>query len=283
MLRSHRLRALLPEPERLRLDAYTEAGESSASAVFRGDAEGIAAAYAVGYWLHEHYFRVRSTGHEHLRLGGAAVLVANHSGVLPFDAVMLCTDVFRYTDPPRLVHYMVDYFAFRIPFIGTFFRALGQVPGTRRNFDGMVGDGHFVGVFPEGAKALGKPARERYTLYPFTRGHAELAARHAVPVIPAGIVGAEEQQTMVADFRPLARALRLPYFPITTTFPVLGPLGLLPKPVRYYVQYGTPIEVDPLAATNMETRVREVERIRQAVRNQVQRGLAWRRDERGSR
>ena len=93
----------------------------------------------------------------------------------------------------------------------------------------------------------------------------ELAARHGVPVIPFGLVGAEEQITMVANLEPLARILRLPYFPITTTFPWLGPLGLLPKPVRYFINYGEPIDIDPGVLRSVELREREVARVRESV------------------
>jgi 1-acyl-sn-glycerol-3-phosphate acyltransferase len=232
--------------------------------------------YAVGYWLHRHYFRVVSSGHDHLPKRGAAVVVGNHSGVLPFDAVMLGTDIFRYTDPPRLLRYMVDYFVYQVPFLGTFFRQLGQMPGTRRNFDGLVSEGHLVGIFPEGAEALGKPVERRYELYPFSHGHVELAARHGVPVVPFGLVGAEEQMTMVADLKPLARALRLPYFPVTTTFPWFGPLGLLPRPVRYFIHYGDPIEIDPAVLRTIEAREAEVARVRDAVDDLIHEGLKTR-------
>ncbi len=241
--------------------------------VFGTSLEGFGAAYAIAYWMHRYYFRVVSAGHDHIPRRGAAVIVGNHSGVLPFDAMMLAADVFRHKEPPRLVRYMVDYFVYRIPWLGTFFRGLGQIPGTRRNFDGLVEEGHLVGIFPEGAPALGKPAAERYQLYPFSHGHVELAARHGVPVVPFGLVGAEEQQTMLTDIRPLARALRLPYIPITTTFPWLGPAGLLPKPVRYYLHYGEPLEIDPAVLASVEARGHEVDRVRDAVASQIRFGL----------
>lgn len=235
--------------------------------------EGLMLAYAAGYWFHENYFRVVSEGHEHVPPDRAGVVVGNHSGVLPFDALMIATDVFRRATPPRLVRYMVDYFAYRIPYLGTFFRSLGQIPGTRGNFDGLVKEGHLVGVFPEGANALGKAADRRYELFPFSHGHVELAARHRVPVIPFGLVGAEEQQTMIRNVRPLARLLNLPFFPVTTTFPLLGPFGLLPKPVRYYIIYGEPIDVDPLVLESVDARVREVERVRTEVGRLIEAGL----------
>ena len=267
------LRSLLPARELARVEAYILDDSGYGTDVFGTAPYGLRNAYALGYWLHRYYFRVVSAGHDHVPARGAAVVVGNHSGVLPFDAMMVCVDVFRHTDPPRLVRYMVDYFVYRVPFLGTFFRSLGQIPGTRRNFDGLVEQGHLVGLFPEGAQALGKPAERRYELYPFSHGHVELAARHDVPVIPFSLIGAEEQQDMVADLRPLARALHLPYFPVTKTFPWLGPLGLLPKPVRYFIQYGPPLHIDPAVLTSIAARKHEVARVRDAVAELVRVGL----------
>ncbi len=261
------------------MEAYVLDDAGFGTDAFGTDAQLLGLGYALGYWLHRYYFRVVSAGHDHIPTRGAGVVVGNHSGVLPYDAVMIATDVFRHTDPPRLVRYMVDYFVYKIPFLGVFFRSLGQLPGTRRNFDGLVEEGHLVGIFPEGAEALGKPADRRYALYPFNHGHVELAARHRVPVIPFGLVGAEEQMTMLADFRPLARALRLPYFPVTTTFPWLGPVGLLPKPVRYYIHYGEPIDIDPAVLRSIEVREREVSRVREAVADLVHEGLRMRKQQ----
>ncbi len=271
-------RPLLPAREWTRIEKYVVSDAGMGTDVFGTTPEALGLGYALGYWLHRHYFRVVSEGHEHIPATGAAVIAGNHSGVLPFDAVMLGTDVFRNTEPPRLVRYMVDYFVFRLPFLGTLFRRMGQMPGTRRNFDGAMEEGHVVGVFPEGAAALGKPANRRYELHDFNPGHVELAARHRAPVIPFGLVGAEEQQTMLADLRPLARALRLPYFPVTTTFPWLGPLGLLPKPSRYFIRYGAPLWIDPEALRSVEVRRREVERVRDAVAEQIRLGQETRKD-----
>lgn len=272
------VRPLLPPQEWERVRAYAASELEMGSDAFGTDRELVGCGYALGWWLHRHYFRVASTGHEHIPHNGAAVIAGNHSGVLPFDAVMLAVDVFRFTEPPRLMRFMVDYFVYQVPFLGVMFRSLGQNPGTRRNFDGLVHEGHVVGLFPEGATALGKPANKRYELLPFSHGHVELAARHRVPVVPFGLVGAEEQMTMITDLRPLARALRLPYFPVTTTFPWLGPLGLLPKPVRYYINYGEPIHIDPAALESVEVRAQEVERVRDAVADLIQRGRTQRRE-----
>ncbi len=275
-LRPDLVRALLPERERARVEAYVLDDSGHGTDVFGTNREGVGNAYAVAYWLHRYYFRVVSAGHENVP-AGAALIVGNHSGLLPFDGMMVSADVFRYTDPPRLVRFMVDFFVYRMPFLGVLFRSLGQVPGTRRNLDGLIEEGHLVGIFPEGADALGKTADRRYELYPFTHGHVELAAHHRVPIVPFGVVGAEEQQTVITDLKPLARALDLPFIPITKTFPWLGPFGLLPKPVRYYIHYGEPLFIDPGALQSIELRAREVERVRDAVAEQIRIGLEVRR------
>lgn len=272
-LRPDLVQALLPERERERVAAYMLDDAGQGTDVFGTTAAGIGNAYALAYWLHRFYFRVVSSGHEHIPMDTGGVVVGNHSGVLPFDAVMVTTDVFRHTDPPRLVRFMVDFFVYRMPFLGVLFRSLGQVPGTRRNFDGLIKEGHLVGIFPEGADALGKPAEERYELFPFSHGHVELAARHGAPVIPFGVVGAEEQQTVITNLEPLARAFNLPFVPVTRTFPWLGPAGLLPKPVRYFIHYGEPLMIDPAVLESIEVRAREVERVREAVREQIHHGL----------
>ena len=272
------LRALLPASEADRVRAYVVQDVGLGTDAFGTEPNVLTAAYALGYWLHRYYFRVVSQGHENIPRDGAAVIVGNHSGVLPFDGMMVGADVFRYTEPPRLVRYMVDYFVYQLPFIGSFFRSVGQIPGTRRNFDGLIAEGHVVGIFPEGAEALGKLSENKYELLAFSHGHVELAARHGAPVVPFGLVGAEEQQTMVANLKPLAKALRLPYFPVTTTFPWLGPFGLLPRPSRYFIRYGEPIEIDPDSLTSIEVRSREVERVRDAVAEQIRLGQQMRRD-----
>ncbi|EDM78515.1 phospholipid/glycerol acyltransferase [Plesiocystis pacifica SIR-1] len=277
------VRTLLPERERERVEAYVLDDAGHGTDVFGTTVDGLGNAYALAYWLHRYYFRVVSAGHENVPLDSAGVVVGNHSGVLPFDGVMVTTDVFRHMDPPRLVRFMVDFFVYSMPVVGTLFRSLGQIPGTRRNFDGLIEEGHLVGIFPEGADALGKPMEDRYQLFPFSHGHAELAARHGVPVIPFGVVGAEEQQAVISNMEPLARAFGLPFVPLTRTFPLFGPLGLLPKPVRYYIHYGPPLTIDPAALRSVEVRAREVERVREAVNAQIELGLEVRRRAEGGR
>ena len=105
--------------------------------------------------------------------------------------------------------------------------------------------GELVGVFPEGFKGVGKPFRERYKLQRFGRGGFVAAALSAqVPIIPCSVVGAEEIFPIVGNMGTVARLFGLPYAPVTPTFPWLGPLGLIPLPSKWIIEFGAPIPTD---------------------------------------
>ena len=191
--------------------------------------------------LYRAWFRVRSEGHEHLPREGAAVLAANHGGLLPFDGAMGVIDVLLHTDPPRLVRSMVDRWAGSLPWINVFFARVGQVVGTRENFTDLLDDGQLVLVFPEGIDGIRKPVTQRYRLQAFHVGFVEQALRARVPIVPMAFVGSDDQAPILYDLKAVARRLGLPVLPITPTFPWLGPLGLLPYPVSYRIVYGEPL------------------------------------------
>jgi 1-acyl-sn-glycerol-3-phosphate acyltransferase len=198
-------------------------------------------AFPFFHLLYRAYFRVRSEGHEHLPRDGAAVLAANHGGLLPFDGAMGVIDVLLHTDPPRLVRSMVDRWAGTLPWINVFFARVGQVVGTRENFADLLDDGQLVLVFPEGMDGIRKPVTQRYRLQAFHVGFVEQALRARVPIVPMAFIGSDDQAPILYDLKPLARRLGLPVLPITPTFPWLGPLGLLPLPVSYRIVYGEPL------------------------------------------
>ncbi len=191
--------------------------------------------------LYRSYFRVRSSGHAHLPAEGPGILVANHGGLLPFDAAMTAVDVLLHTDPPRLLRCVVDRWAGALPWINILFARLGQVVGTRENFNDLLADEQIVMVFPEGIDGIRKPITQRYRLQSFRTGFIELALRQRAPIVPVAILGSDDQSPILFDLKSLARRLKLPTLPITPTFPLLGPLGLLPYPVRYRILYGEPL------------------------------------------
>ena len=204
------------------------------------------------YTLYRHWFRTESSGHQHLPERGGAVLACNHAGLLPFDAAMTVVDVLLHTDPPRLVRSIVDRWAGELPFVNVLYARLGQVIGTRENFADLLEAEQLVLVFPEGLDGIRKPFAERYRLQSFHVGFVEHALRARVPIVPMAVVGSDDQAPILWNVKSLARVLGLPVAPITPTFPLLGPLGLLPYPVRYRIVYGEPLQLherfDPDAA-----------------------------------
>jgi len=201
----------------------------------------IRGAFPIFHALYRWYFRVASAGHEHLPAEGPALLVANHGGLLPFDGAMAIVDVLLHTDPPRLARTIVDRWAGGLPWVNVFYARVGQVVGTRENFSDLLDDGQLVMVFPEGMEGVRKPITQRYRVQGFHLGFVEQALRARAPIVPVAILGSDDQAPILADVKPLAKLLGLPFLPLTPTFPWLGPLGLLPYPVRYRIVYGEPL------------------------------------------
>lgn len=191
--------------------------------------------------LYRYYFRVRSEGHANVPVDGPAVLVGNHGGLLPFDAAMAVIDVVLHTDPPRLPRTIVDRWAGALPWVNVFYARVGQVVGTRENFADLLDEGQLVMCFPEGMAGVRKPVSQRYRLQNFRVGFVEQALRAQAPIVPVAFIGSDDQTPILYDVKPLAKRLGLPVVPITPTFPLLGPLGLLPYPVSYRIVYGEPL------------------------------------------
>lgn len=198
--------------------------------------------------LYDTWFRVEARGLENVPNEGGALLVANHSGVLPMDGLMLQVAVRDHHPGHRRLRLLGADFVFRWPFVAQLARASGTTLACTADAERLLGGGELVGVFPEGFKGVGKPFSERYKLQRFGRGgFVSAALRGGVPILPCSIVGAEETYPMLADVRPVARLLGAPYAPVTPTFPWLGPLGLVPLPSKWYVQVGEPIATDAYA------------------------------------
>lgn len=199
---------------------------------FGASADGTGVALALTRPLYERWFRVESRGAHHVPSEGPVIVAANHSGTLPFDAMMLHADLLRRTDPPRLPRSVVDRFVPRLPWFSTLVARAGAINGTRRNVEHVLATGQLLVVFPEGTVGIGKPFAERYRLQPWRPGHAELALRHRAPVVPTAIVGAEEQLPIIARIDRF-HAFGAPYLPV--------PLFPFPLPVHYHVRYGEPL------------------------------------------
>jgi len=231
--------------------------------------------------IYENYFRVKTLGVERVPSTGPALLVGNHSGSIAIDAVMVNYAVASEHPEKRVVRNVAADLVFTLPFVGALARKFGTAVATEEDADELLRRGELVGVYPEGYKGVGKGWRERYKLQRFGRGgFIETALRARVPIIPVAIVGAEEAYPMIGDAKILARAIGAPYFPITPTFPLLGPLGLIPYPSKWIIEFGDPVPMDdyPEDAADDAMLVFDLaDRIRDTIQQMLYRNLARRR------
>ncbi|HEX6500724.1 MAG TPA: lysophospholipid acyltransferase family protein [Micromonosporaceae bacterium] len=216
--------------------------------------------------LYRDWFRVEVTGVEHLPGDGPALVVANHSGTVAMDALILALAVHDEHPNHRYLRLLGADLVFRLPFVSELARKTGGTLACNPDVERLLEKGELVGVFPEGFKGIGKPFRDRYKLQRFGRGgFVSAALRTKTPIIPVSIVGAEEIYPLIGNIKPLARLLGTPYFPVTPTFPWLGPLGLVPLPSKWLIEFGEPIPTDdyidaaddPIVVFNLADQVRE--------------------------
>jgi 1-acyl-sn-glycerol-3-phosphate acyltransferase len=228
--------------------------------------------------LYRRYFRVDTTQARHLPVTGPALVVANHSGTVPLDALMLSIAVHDETPGRRHLRLLAADLVFRVPVMSEISRKSGATLACNPDAERLLRNGALVGVFPEGFKGVGKRYSERYKLQRFGRGgFVSAAMRTGTPIVPAAIVGAEEIYPILGNAKPLARIAGLPYFPLTPTFPWLGPLGMIPLPSKWLIEFGEPIPTagidgdpdDPIVVFNLADQVRET--IQQTLHRLLQR------------
>jgi 1-acyl-sn-glycerol-3-phosphate acyltransferase len=223
--------------------------------------------------LYRDYWRVETTGIENVPAAGRALLVSNHAGVLPWDGTMIKTAVFAEHSHPRHVRALVASLFMGMPMLSWFLRRTGQTVGHPDDTRRLLERDELVLVFPEGVRGTGKSFKDRYRLRRFGRGgFVATAIRSGAPIIPVSVVGSEEIYPMVADLAPLARFLGLPYFPITPTWPWLGPLGMIPLPSKWRIQFHAPVHVEkhpPEAADDHNL----VMALADEVRDTIQQGI----------
>jgi 1-acyl-sn-glycerol-3-phosphate acyltransferase len=192
--------------------------------------------------VYQGWFRVRMRGIEHVPAAGPALVVANHSGVLPFDALMLQAGLYDEHPGHRHLRLLGADLVYAVPGLAALARMSGHTMASPAEAGRLLSAGELVGVFPEGFKGIGKPFSERYQLQRFGRGgFAATAIQAGVPVIPCAIVGAEEIYPMIGNAGSLARILGLPYFPVTPLFPWFGLLGAIPLPSNWIIEFCPPV------------------------------------------
>jgi 1-acyl-sn-glycerol-3-phosphate acyltransferase len=232
--------------------------------------------------LYEKWFRTEAIGLHNVPDVGGALVVANHSGTLPLDALM--TAVALHDDHPgrRHLRMLGADLMFKFPGVGPLARKQGATLACNPDAERLMSTGELVGVWPEGFKGIGKPFKDRYKLQRFGRGGFVTAAlRTRVPIIPCSIVGAEEIYPKIGDIKPLARLLGAPYFPVTPTFPLLGPLGLVPLPSKWLIEFGEPIRTDTISASDADdpmTVFNLTDQVRETIQHTLYRLLSQRRN-----
>ncbi|MBF9073491.1 lysophospholipid acyltransferase family protein [Streptacidiphilus fuscans] len=229
--------------------------------------------------LAEKYFRLEVRGAENLPAEGGALVVANHSGVLPLDAIV--TQVAIHDHAGRHLRMLAADLVFVLPGVNEIARKAGHTLACNEDAQRLLENGEIVGVWPEGFKGIGKPFADRYKLQRFGRGgFVSSALRAGVPIVPCSIVGAEETYPMIGNAKTLARLLGLPYVPITPTFPWLGPLGAVPLPTKWVIQFGKPIPTDaypPEAADDPMLMFNLTDQVRETIQHTLYRMLVQRR------
>lgn len=221
-------------------------------------------------FLYTLWWRVEATGLENVPAQGRGLIVANHSGVLPYDGLMVNVAVRHEHPAHREVRMLaLDMFAL-LPFLAPLLTRTGAVRANPENGERLLRKGELVGVFPEGLKGVGKRFKDRYKLARFGRGgFVRLAFRTGAPIIPCAVVGAEEIHPNLATANWVGRPLGLPYFPITPTFPALGPLGLVPLPSKWSLDFGDPLPMESYGPDAADDPIL-VNRLSEQVRHQIQ-------------
>lgn len=218
--------------------------------------------------VYRRWFRAEVNGIENVP-EGRVLLIANHSGQLPYDAAMIATAMLLDHDPPRVVRTMIEHFVPTLPFVSTFLSRAGQVVGTRSNARRMLREENAVLVFPEGSRGISKPYSKKYQLETFGLGFMRLALQMDTPIVPIAVVGAEEQLPALFNLKPLARVLNVERVGV-------APNLFVPLPVKYRIYFGEPMHFrgDPDDADKViDSKVGDVKR---AIRKMIERGLAER-------
>lgn len=233
-------------------------------------------------FLYYNYWRIRVQGVKNIPSQGRGLIVANHSGTLPYDGAMIGLAVHNDHPVRRDVRFLVEDFVYHFPFLGTFMYRIGGVRACQENAERLLNENHLVTVFPEGIKGIGKHFKNRYQLQRFGRaGFIKLALKTGSPIIPTAVIGAEEIHPLLYKSTILARPLGIPYLPVTPTLPLLGPLGLIPLPSRWSIYFGEPIdfhkEYGPEAIDDQLLINKLSEEVRRKIQEMVIEGLKQRR------
>ncbi|MFQ5666863.1 MAG: lysophospholipid acyltransferase family protein [Candidatus Binatia bacterium] len=227
----------------------------------------------IAEFFYRRYWRVQTDGLENVPGSGAALLVSNHSGGIPFDAVMIGTAIDLEHPQHRLVRFLYDRFVAAMPLVGEFYNRLGSRVASFQNARELLEAGALVGIFPEGVAGVAKGIWESYRLQTFHSGFVRLSLLLRVPIIPVAVVGAEEIYPVIGKWQrlgPLKDLLQVPYVPVTPLFPILGPLGMIPLPTKWHIRFGAPIRFYDSQRLPRRPQPKTIRGLAERVRRRVQ-------------
>ncbi|MBI4533100.1 MAG: acyltransferase family protein [Candidatus Melainabacteria bacterium] len=223
-------------------------------------------------FLFEDYFHVKVQGIENIPGEGRAILVGNHSGLLPLDGAMIAMAMCHWHPSPRRIRFLATDWFFSIPGVGDWIKETGQVRASLENAKILLDKNELVGIYPEGLRGVGKTFPERYRVIDFHPGFVQLAIATQTPLIQVATVGGDEIFPNFANIKLLSQLLRMPFFPVTLGFPWLPfPLMFLPLPVRWLINIHKPIDLGypPEKASDRKL----VLRIAREIQYDIQRNL----------
>jgi 1-acyl-sn-glycerol-3-phosphate acyltransferase len=205
-------------------------------------------------FLYTRYWRVETIGIEHVPADGQrAILVANHSGQLPFDAGMIATAVSVEHSDNRMVRPLYASWVSKMPLLSSLLNKSGYTSDSAENATNLLEQEQLIAMFPEGTSGSSKLIWDRYQMTPFRNADfAKLALQKDAPIIPVAVVGGEETYIAVHNARAIADMLRIPHFPITLRFPWLGLLAAIPYPTKWTIEFGAPLRLEPDSAENAD-------------------------------
>jgi len=226
--------------------------------------------------FYRYYFRVEVHGIENIP-SGRVLVIGNHAGQVAIDAAMIGTATFLEGTPPRILRGMGEYWLPTVPFINVMMVRTGSVVGTPKNCIDLLHNDEAVIAFPEGVRGMNKLYRDAYKLQEFGLGFMRLAVGTNTPIVPVAVVGSEEQAPGIANVEWIARLLDMPAFPVTLTWPWLGPLGMIPFPVKYRIYFGKPMRFTGKPHDEDEIVERQVGKVKGTIQAMLDRGLRERR------
>ncbi|WP_336366646.1 lysophospholipid acyltransferase family protein [Marinobacter sp. C2H3] len=228
--------------------------------------EAIKYGFALTRQLYEHYFRVQADGVERVPAEGPVLIIANHSGQLPIDGLLIGYALASRAERPRIPRAMIERFFPTVPWLGNLLNEFGAVLGDPVNCAKMLANNEAVIVFPEGVRGSGKLYRDRYQLKRFGNGFMHLAMKYKATIVPVGVVGCEETIPAIANIKPLAKMLGLPYVPVAL------PAVL---PARVHLNFGEPMTFDDAEVPEEEV-TRRVETVKAEISRLIDKGLSER-------